>query len=206
MESTIQYIKDLPLLFTKNKSVLINALMFTIITCISNYSEIKEKIMPKQDIVSKYVDNTFQVESTLDLMKSTYHADNVSIAILHNGVVGIHNKDFHLMKYSVLFSVGKDANVNKVMYNDQPVSLWLNHFRSMLKSGYFVIEDLSKSKDVLVRRIGKDTGVKTQIYLPLFKDGCISGFAIVSYKKKRVIEKESINDMTRSLDEIEVLL
>lgn len=206
MEATIQYIKDLPLLFTKNKSVLINALLLTVITCISNYSTIKEKIMPRQDEVSKYVNNTFQVESTLDLMKATYHADDVSVAILHNGVVGIHNKNFHLMKYSVLFSVGKDANINKVMYNDQPVSLWLNHFRAMLQTGYFVIEDLSKSKDVLVRRLGKDTGVKTQIYLPLFKDGCISGFAIISYKKKRDIAKETINDMSRSLDEIEVLL
>ena len=65
----------------------------------------------------------------------------------------------------------------------------------MIKSGYFTIEDLSKSKDILVRRLGKDTGVKTQVYLPLFKDGCISGFAIVSYEKKRNIEKETINDM-----------
>ena len=92
------------------------------------------------------------------------------------------------------------------MYNDQPLALWLDNVRSMITNGYFVLEDMSKDKDPLVRRIHDKNKNKTQICLPLHKDGFLIGFCFISYKTKTDIEKAIILDMKRSLEEIEVLL
>jgi len=205
MEGLVQFFKDLPVSLKPNKMMLFNAVIVLSLFIGGNYSEIKDKFI-KTDLVEQFVEKTFQIESVMHLMKKSYSADEVSLAILHNGVVAVSDPKFHLMKFSVLFSVGKDSRNNKVMYNDQPLALWLDSFRAMIVNGYFVIEDMSKDKDPLVRRLHEKVGNKTQIFLPIHKEGFLIGFCVVSYKKKRAIEKAIIKDMERSIDEIELLL
>jgi hypothetical protein len=205
MENLITLIKSLPVTLKPNKMMVFNGVIISIFMFCTNYEDIKENLF-KKDLVEDFVEKTFQVENIIHLMKTSFSADEVSIAILHNGVVAVSDPKFHLMKFSVLFSVGKDARSNKVLYNDQPIALWLDSFRAMICNGYFIIEDMSKDKDPLVRRLHDNTGNKTQVFLPLHKDGFLIGFCVLSYKKKKDIEKAVVTDMKRSLEEVELLL
>ena len=170
MENLITLIKSLPVTLKPNKMMVFNGVIIFLFMFCTNYEGIKNTIL-KRDLVEEFVEKTFQVENVMHLMKKSYSADEVSIAILHNGVVAVSDPQFHLMKFSVLFSVGKDSRNNKVMFNDQPLALWLDSFRAMITNGYFVIEDMKKDKDPLVRRLHEKVGKTTQVFLPIHKGG-----------------------------------
>ena len=196
----------LPTLLKQHSKLVVQIFIFSFFLVANNYSTI-EKYLTKEDITTRFIDKAFKVESELEIIRKEYDADGISVSMIHNGTTAAADVNFHLMKYSVMFSVGEDARQAKIMYRSRPLSLWINEFRNMYQNGYYLIEDISKSKDPLVRRIGDQTHVKTIVYLPLYsKEQYLLGFAVITYKEIKDIPKETIVSMQRSLLQVESLL
>ena len=126
MEIFLAFFKTLPQLITTNRKGIINVLIVIAISIAVNFGAIKD-LLYKKDIVVEYTKKAFQIETSLKIFKNTYHFDEVSIGILHNGVVSIVDPNFHLMKYSILFSVGENSRIYKSIYIDQPLSVWIDN-------------------------------------------------------------------------------
>ena len=205
MEIFLAFFKTLPQLITTNRKGIINVLIVIAISIAVNFGAIKD-LLYKKDIVVEYTKKAFQIETSLKIFKNTYHFDEVSIGILHNGVVSIVDPNFHLMKYSILFSVGENSRIYKSIYIDQPLSVWIDNIHSMVTNGKLIVPDLENSKDPLVRSIYQRHNIKTQVYLPLYKEGLLIGIMIGSYKNKTDITPQLVYQMKRSIQTTEARL
>ena len=205
MEIFLAFFKSLPQLITTNRKGIINILIVISISIAVNFGSIKKSFTEK-DIVVEYTKKAFQIETSLKIFKNTYHFDEVSIAILHNGVVSIVDPNFHLMKYSILFSVGDNSRIYKSIYIDQPLSVWIDNVNSMVSNGKLIIPDLENSEDPLVRNMYKSHKIKTQIYLPMYKEGLLIGIMIGNYKNKTDVTPQLAYQMKRSIQTTEARL
>jgi len=206
MDPLIEFIKIIPTLLKKNSSVAINILLLSTFLFFNNISTIRG-YFAKEDLTTQFIDKGFRVETVMERIRQDYDADAVCVAILHNGTTAAANPNFHLMKFTVMFSVGENSKHTKVFYRDQPLNLWIDSFRKMIISGHYIIKNMSESEDPIVRRIGDRTGNVTQIYVPIYSDEhYLLGFCIVSYKTKRTLSDKNVAQIKRSVMEIESIL
>lgn len=206
MDPIIEFIKIIPSLIKSNSNVLINLSMLFAFLVVNNFSAINN-YLHKEDLTAQFIDKGFRVETVMERIRQDYDADAVCVAILHNGTTAAANPNFHLMKFTVMFSVGENSKHTKVFYRDQPLNLWIDSFRKMIISGHYIIKNMSESEDPIVRRIGDRTGNVTQIYVPIYSDEhYLLGFCIVSYKTKRTLSDKNVAQIKRSVMEIESIL
>ena len=198
MEWILLLLKAIPDLAKLHSRTLVTVLVIALATLTINIKPIYEYCF-KRDVVRIYLERGKRVESSLKVFRNDFKCDGISVAILHNGVVSIADPNFHLMKFSILFSVGDNARATKTVYINQPLSIWIDNFNEMLRKGFFIIKDASTDKDPLVRRVYASTGKKTQLYLPMFKDEALIGYAIISWKEKTILTDEDIRQMKRTL-------
>ena len=198
-------LKATTVLAQQNKKTIISLVIIVLATVVINFNTINDYIF-KTDPVKEYLKRGQEVELSLKKFKENYGCEAVSIAILHNGVVSIADPKFHLMKFSILFSVGENARNTKAIYVNQPLSIWIDNFTEMLYNGYFLIKDASTDKDPLVRLVYASSHMKTGLYLPMYKHNMLIGYAIISFKEKREITDNAIKFMKRSLMDIEAKL
>ena len=195
-------LKAVTVLARQNRKTIISVVFITLATIVINYNYINTCIF-KKDIVEEYLKRGRAVELSLRKFKDNYNCDAVSIAILHNGTVSIADPQFHLMKFSILFSVGENARNTKSIYVNQPLSIWIDNFTEMLYNGYFLTKDASTDVDPLVRLVYKSSGMKTGLYLPMYKHNSLIGYAIVSWKNEKIVTANTIKFMKRSLMDTE---
>ena len=139
-------LKATTVLAQQNKKTIISLVIIVLATVVINFNTINDYIF-KTDPVKEYLKRGQEVELSLKKFKENYGCEAVSIAILHNGVVSIADPKFHLMKFSILFSVGENARNTKAIYVNQPLSIWIDNFTEMIYNGYFLIKDASTDKD-----------------------------------------------------------
>tara|TARA_R110000751_G_C13711401_1_gene474449 strand:- start:143 stop:760 length:618 start_codon:yes stop_codon:yes gene_type:complete len=202
MEWVSILLKTIPVIAKQKTKTITTILLVIFLTVLTHTGDIKEYFF-KKDIAKEYLLRGRRVELSLHTFKKDYKCDAVSIAILHNGVVSIADPQFHLMKFSVLFSVGENARNTKTIYVNQPLSIWMDNFVEMLHKGYFLIKDGSTDLDPLVRRVYDSTKMKTSLYLPMYKNDLLIGYAILSWGDKKDITKKYISSMKRSLMDVE---
>ena len=206
MDYILELIKIIPALLKQNSSMLINLAMFVSFLAFNNMSAINE-YFTEEDIATESIHKAFKVETELETLKKEYGADAVCVSILHNGTTASADPSFHLMKFTVLYSVGESSRIAKILYRDRPLNLWISQFRQMIMSGSYMMKNMDLSKDPLVRRIGENMGTKTQICLPLYsKEHYLLGFCTLSYKHQKNLSEEAIISMKRSLLVVESLL
>jgi len=198
MEWVSIFLKTIPVIARQNTRTITTILLVIFLTALINAGEIHEYFF-KKDIAKEYLIRGRRVELSLHTFQIDYKCEAVSVAILHNGVVSIADPQFHLMKFSVLFSVGENARNTKAIYINQPLSIWMDNFVEMLHKGYFIIKDGSTDDDPLVRRVYDSTKMKTSLYLPMYKNDLLIGYAIISWREKTDITKKDISSMKRSL-------
>ena len=166
----------------------------------------RKKIEEKEDKVKDYVNRAFSVEESMKHFQKTFGSDEFSIAILHNGTTAISQPNFHLMKFSILFSVGPNSSSKKAAYCDQNLSLWIDNFLKIFKHGSFILEDAKNDADPVVREVYESTKLRTQVFFPLFKENAIIGFTMISYTNLKIISPDELINMKRALEIIEAKL
>ena len=196
----------IPELFNKKTSNWVSLMVIILFTGGLNVDKLSDTITFKKDIVKEYLDRTHLVEENLSTFRKQYGADNVSIAIIHNGVFSI-DKAWHLMKYSIIFSTGPDSKNTKTLYFNRPLSVWSDNFSQMLHRGSFQIDDAKTSEDILIREVYQMTGKTTWVYLPVHNSSQhLIGFLTVNYIDYKKISQKTISNMQRSLGVIESML
>ena len=194
--------KAIPVIARQNTKTIIITLSIFGGVFLYHAKDINEYIFRK-DIAKEYLLRGRKVELSLHTFQNDYQCSAVYVAILHNGVVSIADPKFHLMKYSILFAFGENARNAKAIYVNQPLSIWMDNFVEMLHKGFFIIKDGSTDPDPLVRRVYESTNMKTTLYLPMYKNDLLIGYAIVSWHDKKVLTKKLIDSMKRSLMDTE---
>ena len=189
MEWVSILLKTIPVIAKQKTKTITTILLVIFLTVLTHTGDIKEYFF-KKDIAKEYLLRGRRVELSLHTFKKDYKCDAVSIAILHNGVVSIADPQFH-------------ARNTKTIYVNQPLSIWMDNFVEMLHKGYFLIKDGSTDLDPLVRRVYDSTKMKTSLYLPMYKNDLLIGYAILSWGDKKDITKKYISSMKRSLMDVE---
>jgi LytS/YehU family sensor histidine kinase len=88
-------------------------------------------------------------------------------------------------------------------YSTFPLYPYSRYISESLKKGYYYIQDLSTSEDVLLREVHHNANVKTVIYIPIRKQHNLVGFLTINYQDVRELTKKEIDDMIRFTDLIE---
>lgn len=202
MELVNILLKTIPVLTRQNTRTIIFMLSVIGVSILFNFNDIHQHFF-KKDIAKEYLIRGRRVELSLRTFQIDYKCDAVSVAILHNGVVSIADPQFHLMKFSILFSVGENARNTKAIYINQPLSIWMDNFVEMLHKGFFIIKDGSTDTDPLIRRIYDYVNMKTTLYLPMYKNDLLIGYAIISWREKTEVTKKTIDSMKRALMDTE---
>jgi hypothetical protein len=208
MESILIIIKDTIALLKSKSSVLSKILVLLLVAAVvvmSNYEKI-DNFLFKKDITKDYVSIGNKVEENLKVTMVEYDCSSIYLATIHNGTTSIANPNFHLMKFTISFGIGSNARGAKIQYQSIPLSIWIDNFRLIIKNGYYSILDSRTHTDPLIRRNYKETGMVTQIYLPLYsKQGFLNGFYIVSWNKKRIISNKLVKQIQRSLESVDTI-
>ncbi len=159
--------------------------------------------MKKKSNIDAYLKNSVKIKKVCKNIREDFKADNVSVFHIHNGLVtgdNIHLKRFTLVTYDDKTFVGHQEFVGEQL---EP---YAEYVLEMKEYGWFFREDLSKDEDPLLRWVGDKVKKKGIVYLPLYINGNINGFCIVSYNDKHKFTVKELQLMSRSVQAIEYIM
>lgn len=198
IKSFFNFFKGIGELYKTNKTATILAIFSLSIIGYYNFDYVKEQIWGKKDITVEYVEKTKMIERDLRTIRLSTKASSVSIFLIHNGELTLSN--LHLMKFTLLFQSSDTRNNHKFLLYKQNLAPYTDYFYDMMNDGYYLILDSNKHPDIIIRTVFEKLNTTTVLYVPLYKDGQIVGFATVSYEKSKILTKKEISDIIRLFD------
>jgi len=156
--------------------------------------------LDKKSNIDAYLKNSVKIKGICKIISKDFKADNVSVFHIHNGLVtgdNIHLKRFTLVTYFDNFFVGKQD------FSGEQLEPYAEYVLEMEDKGWFYREDLSKDEDPLLRWVGDKVKKKGIVYLPLYVNGHINGFCIISFNESHKFKLKELQLMSRSVQAIE---
>lgn len=200
----VKSILDISKLYKKNPTSTILGVICVIMISYYNLEFIKENLGLGVGVTEKYLEKTYRIERELDQIREKTKCDDINIALLHNGEVTLSRT--HLLKWSLLYQSSSVANNWKNIFFRVSASPFVKLFSNMYRDGYVYHPNTKLSNDILIRNIYTTYKIQSVVYIPLFKNGKMIGFATLAYKRDTKLTEDNIHDYIRLMHVVQALL